>query len=295
MIYSAENDYYLIEVNDSGAELWNIFDKTEAKLPRLWQGAKVWPRRAPIVFPYCGRLKDDVFFEQGRKYEGLIHGFARFERHSMYQSSDTHIGMELLWNEQTLQKYPWKFRLVTDFILQGKAILCRFTVENLDACDMPFNIGYHMGFTCPFDAAHDITDYDLSFEYAESPVRHITNDSNLRTGETTGFFPGKKNIPLSHDFFPSSFCLSGLRSRYIQLEERSSGRYLRVYITGFPYVVLWSQPDRVPYVCIEPWHGLPDKYDSSQILGKKEGIQLLQPGSSFSCTQQIECGLTNRE
>jgi galactose mutarotase-like enzyme len=291
MIYSAENDYYFIEVNNVGAELWNIIDKKESNLPRLWQGdPKVWPRRAPIVFPYCGRLKDDAFFEQSRKYEGVIHGFARFEQHKLYRAADTEIAMELLWNEQTLVKYPWKFRLVTEFILQGASVLCRFTVENLDTRDMPFNIGYHMGFTCPFDTAHDITDYQLSFEYAEFPVRHITGDANLRTGETGGFFPGEKSIPLHHNFFPSSFCLGGLQSHYIQLEERNSGRYLRVYITGFPYVVLWSQPDKIPYVCIEPWQGLPDRYDGSQILADKDGIQLLRPGLSFSCTQRIECG-----
>jgi galactose mutarotase-like enzyme len=292
MIYSAENERYLIEVNDMGAELWNIIDKKESNLPRLWQGdPKVWARRAPIVFPYCGRLKDDFFYDRGRKYEGPIHGFARFEQHTICRTTETEIGLELLWNEQTLLKYPWKFRLATDFILQEKLILCRFTLENLDTRDMPFNIGYHMGFTCPFDEAHDISDYQLSFEYAESAVCHTAGSSGLRTGATAVFFPGEKIIPLDHEFFPASFCLSGLKSRYIQLEERSSGRYLRVYIEGFPYVVLWSQPEKIHYVCIEPWHGFPDRYDSNQILSEKEGIQLLLPRSSFSCTQVIECGV----
>jgi galactose mutarotase-like enzyme len=293
MIYSAENEFYLIEVNDLGAELWNVFDKKQSGLPRLWQGdPAVWPRRAPIVFPYCGRLRDDSFFDQGKKYEGTIHGFARFEQHTKYQSGDTQIGLELRWNEETLLKYPWKFRLATDYILEGAAVLSRFTLENQDSRDMPFNIGYHMGFNCPFDSSHHISDYQLRFENTESPLWHINDSSGLRTGEVSSFYPDSKVIPLHHEFFPASFSLSGLHSRYIQIEEQGSGRYLRVYIEGFPYVVLWSQPHNIQYVCIEPWYGLPDKHDADQIFVNKEGIQSLRPGASFTCTQRLECGIS---
>ena len=50
MIYSMENEFLKVEVNDSGAELWNIFDKQNGGIPRLWQGEKVWNERSPLLF-----------------------------------------------------------------------------------------------------------------------------------------------------------------------------------------------------------------------------------------------------
>lgn len=289
MIYSLQNDFFSIEVNDKGGELWNIVDKKEDNLLRLWNGNPlVWDKRAPIVFPICGRLRNDTFIDRDKTYTCPIHGFARFENHKLEKKSLNSICFSLLWNEKTLSQYPWKFRLTTCYELIGRNLFCSYLIENLDNRIMPFNVGYHAGFNCPFENKFNIEDYHLKFEKCESPICHPINDYGVLTGEKFIFNNNSNVIPLSHNSFPTSFCLSGLRSDFIQLEEIPSGRYIRVYIKGFPYLNLWSKPNEIHFICIEPWYGLPDLVNSTQSLLNKNGIQLLQPGNTFQCVQRIE-------
>ena len=58
MIYTLENETLKLSVNSLGAEMYALEHKPDgAQL--LWNGDKaVWPRRAPILFPYAGKIKD---------------------------------------------------------------------------------------------------------------------------------------------------------------------------------------------------------------------------------------------
>ena len=44
-------------------------------------------RHAPILFPYCGRLKGGAFTHNGVSYEGGQHGFARDMEHALVEQS----------------------------------------------------------------------------------------------------------------------------------------------------------------------------------------------------------------
>jgi galactose mutarotase-like enzyme len=54
-----------------------------------------------------------------------------------------------------------------------------------------------------------------------------------------------------------------------------------------PFVAVWSKPN-APFLCIEPWHGLPDMSDCSGNIVEKEGIIALEPGSCFGTGYSIE-------
>ena len=52
----------------------------------MWRGdAAVWGRHAPILFPYCGRLRGGAFTHRGVRYEGGQHGFARDMEHALVE------------------------------------------------------------------------------------------------------------------------------------------------------------------------------------------------------------------
>jgi len=60
-----------------GAELWSILDK-HTLTEHLWQGdPAVWGRRAPNLFPICGKLVNDSCVINGKTYHIPMHGFAR--------------------------------------------------------------------------------------------------------------------------------------------------------------------------------------------------------------------------
>lgn len=59
MIYTIQNEFLTVRVEDLGAQLSSIQapDGTEY----LWQGdPDIWARRAPILFPFIARLRPDA-------------------------------------------------------------------------------------------------------------------------------------------------------------------------------------------------------------------------------------------
>ena len=50
---------------------------------------------------------------------------------------------------------------------------------------------------------------------------------------------------------------------------------------GFPHLGIWTPKD-APFLCIEPWFGYSDALDSNGNIFEKDGIQILEPSSSFN-------------
>jgi galactose mutarotase-like enzyme len=288
MIYTLENDRMKVQINSLGAELWSVIDKNDG-IERIWQGdPAVWDRRAPNLFPHCGRLKDNQCTIDGSSYQATIHGFCRDYEHQAVQQEDTSVTFCFAECEETLMKYPYRFRLYTRYELTGNKLLCSFRVENTNHRELPFSIGYHTGYVCPFDHAHSIEDYSLVFEKKETAQEILCDENGLITGEEKLYLNNQDTIPLSNELFASSFILTGLKSEYVSIVENATGRAIRVGVKDFPYVVFWSTPKRVPFVCIEPWYGLPDRADTNGEFAQKPGIQKIGPGQTFSCAQSIE-------
>lgn len=77
MTVMLENEHIRVCINEHGAELSEIIlKKTGANY--LWSGdAKYWGRHAPVLFPTVGKLKNDEYFIDGKRYSMHQHGFAR--------------------------------------------------------------------------------------------------------------------------------------------------------------------------------------------------------------------------
>ena len=72
------------------------------------------------------------------------------------------------------------------------------------------------------------------------------------------------------------------------MEEKGTGKYLRVETKGFPFVLLWSALGVPDFVCIEPWTGyLGPGHD---LLGRP-GTLPLEPGETFSRTHRLTVGI----
>ena len=98
--------------------------------------------------------------------------------------------------------------------------------------------------------------------------------------------PGGTDVfRLDADVFDNdSICFERIESEWVQLEERATGRYIRVRTAGFPFVLLWSQPKIPGFVCIEPWLGYPGP---GHDLARRPGARLLGPGESISASLMI--------
>lgn len=283
MEYKIENDYLCVRVQSKGAELCSVVKK-ETGEEMLWQAdPAVWARHAPILFPYCGRLRGGAFTHKGVSYEGGQHGFARDMEHTLVEQGTDTLTLCLEANVLTMEKFPFAFKLFSTFRLSGETVHHTVRVQNDGDEEMPFAFGYHPAFLCPFDDAHRAEDYVLRFDTPQSPVVIETGeDDGLVTGETREYFRGETDIPLYDGMFDhDSTCFSQLSAKTFSLVEKQTGRRVTVGVEGFPYVLMWSAPGAIRYVCIEPWHGLPDARTATGVWAEKPDTVRLAPGEDW--------------
>ena len=143
MEYTIENDQLAVTVSTHGAELVSAVNKADGA-EMIWNAdPRVWPRHAPILFPYVGKLKDGKYQLDGNTYTGGGHGFARDSEFTAIEVSEDRLSFCLTWNEETLKKFPRKFRLTVSFTLEGRTLRQQAEVTNLDDKEMRFGLGYH--------------------------------------------------------------------------------------------------------------------------------------------------------
>ena len=289
MEYIIENEYLKVTVTTSGAQIKTVIRKCDGT-EHMWQAApEVWGNSAPILFPHCGRLLDGKFIAKGKTYEtNLGHGFAKMMEHTfVYQNKDTLV-LQLTDTPETLALWPYKFRLMSAFTIEGDVLHHTLTVENRDEEEMPFGIGYHPGFAIPFDDKHTFADYELRFDKLESPICLDTSCGGLISGKTYYLGNNLNTIAIDEELFANdSHCMTGLQSDTLGIYEKDSGRAVVCSIKNFPYCLIWSKAGEPKFVCIEPWHSLPSRTDGGYDWDQKPAAAILQPEESWSTTLSI--------
>lgn len=109
----------------------------------LWQGNPTfWSRRAPILFPIVGSLRNGrAESAQGPCTMGR-HGIARNYEHSIESRDEFSVTFKLASNKETLEAYPFRFTLKTTYSLVSERTLSQtFCVANDGSTPMPFCIG----------------------------------------------------------------------------------------------------------------------------------------------------------
>ncbi|WP_164919076.1 aldose 1-epimerase family protein [Caproiciproducens sp. NJN-50] len=285
-----ENEFYRVEVNPLGSELWSVVEKSSGH-EFLWQGKEekesVWPRRAPILFPVCGRLRGGAARIDGKRYSIPMHGFARDYEHQVSDLKKDRVTFCFSDSPETKIMYPFSFTLYTSYILEGKILRCRYEVENHGGAGMPFSIGYHTGYRLPLSDHSNARDCTLVFEKEETITR-LPQEDGFLTGKTEPFLQNERNVGLFASCFPGTCILENFRSRSLELQDRRAGKSIQVGIAGFPYLAIWISHEARPFVCIEPWYGIPDEKEAEGDFRRKKGIVALDGGKTFSCEQTIE-------
>ncbi len=286
MEYILENEYLKVTVTTWGAQVKSVIRKCDG-VEHIWQAdPAVWGYHAPILFPYCGRLKDGRLETQGKVYESPAqHGFARTATHSLVCADGKKIQLELTDSPETLAVFPWKFRLLSTFTLEGDALHHSLTVENPGEEPLRFGIGYHPAFTIPFDKNHVFSDYVLRFSGEESPLCLETAPKGLVNGKIYSLGSNLREIPVTAGMFDAdSHCMVNIRSQSLGIYERDTGRGVVCRLSGFPYTLIWSKPGVPQFLCIEPWHSLPEYAFGSGRWEEKPAAAILAPGECWTTT-----------
>ena len=285
MDYTIENEYLSVTVTTWSAQVKSVIRKCDG-VEHMWQADKDhWGYHAPILFPHAGKVVDDVIECKGQTFPSGQHGFARLMDHELVAKDENMVMLELRSDDETRKHFPYEFRLVSTFTLEGDTLHHTLTVENQDPEEMPFGIGFHPAFAIPFDDKHTATDYEFRFSDMESPVCLNCRPHGLVHGNVYLMPANIDTIPIDEHLFDNdSHCMINLRSKTLGVYEKDTGRAVVCDISDFPYTLLWSKPGMPRFVCIEPWHSLPSPEGGSRRWEDKEAAAILAPGESWSTT-----------
>lgn len=289
MDYILENDYLKVTLTTRGAQLKSVVRKCDG-VEHMWQADKsVWGYHAPILFPFTGKVKDGMIEARGQHFENLPqHGFARIGEHTLVRQSASCVEFELRESEATYAMWPYAFRLVTTYTLEGDTVYHKLTVENHDDEPISFGIGYHPGFTIPFDEKHTYHDYEFRFDCPQSPLCLNQQPGGLLQGDTYYLAYNTDTIAIDENLFSNdSHCMVGLTAKTLGVYEKDTGRAVICDISQFPYTLIWSKPGAPKFVCIEPWCSTPSPKDGDHKWEHKPAAATIGVGESWSVTLPI--------
>ncbi len=130
MRYILENERIKAEIESLGAELKSLVDK-ETGQEYMWEADPAfWGKTSPILFPFIGKLEGAAFWHEGKRIEIEKHGFARDLEFTVADPDPDKITFYLESNEDTLQKFPFGFRLEVTYLLNHKGITEKWRIVN---------------------------------------------------------------------------------------------------------------------------------------------------------------------
>ncbi|GKX30685.1 LACX protein [Vallitalea longa] len=288
MINVLENDVLKIEVNSFGAQLSSIKTKKD-NLEYLWQGdKKVWGRKSPLLFPIVGKLLDNEYYIDGKDYQLEQHGFARDMEFEVKEINKAKLEYTLLFNQVTLQKYPYRFLLTVTYELTDNSLSVGYKVKNLDSGDIYFSIGAHPGFNLPLHKEEKLEDYYIEFDIPETVDKYHLNNDFVISVDSMPFLDNEKIVPMTKDIFSEgAIILLDVKSNSISLKNKNNSKEVCIKYDGFPYLGIWGQPDNSPFVCLEPWYGVADFENTDKQYKTKKGIQKLKELEEFKSKYTI--------
>lgn len=288
MVHVISNGILEVVVSESGAELQSIRYQNKEY---LWQGDPVfWGRRAPILFPIVGSLKDKKTYINGQKYFMNQHGFLRDQMFSVCKKSKSSITLVARSNHDTLQAYPFSYEIYIKHAIRTNTVKTSVFVKNTSQTIMPFNIGGHPGFNCPLNEQEKFSDYRIVFEKPESffsPT--VTKEATLDFETPFMRFQKLRVLELNYKLFDvDAIIIQKAVSRRVDLVNKQN-KGISFSFPDYTSFAIWSPPKvEAPFVCLEPWNGYADKSNSDYDFLKKDGLIELAPQQSKSFAYSIK-------
>jgi len=282
-----KNEILSVTVDTIGAQMLNL---RSGNTEYLWQGdPKYWADRAPLLFPFIGRLTGNSYRLRGTVYPMSIHGFAASSVFSVVDKSKDCLVMELTDTTETRKQYPFAFSLQIIYRLVGCGVEITYRVENRSSETMPFGIGGHPGFRVPLVDGECFEDYSITFSQPCQPDRIGFTPAVYLSGRDERYpLAEDTRLDLQHSLFDEDAIILKNMAREVTLQSRKSGKGVRVAFPHMPYLGIWHWPNTdAPYVCIEPWSSLPSRQDVLEDFYCKSDMIQLEPGYTYTNTWSI--------
>lgn len=293
MDYTLKNDFLTVKFSTFGGQITSI--QSRDGLEYLWQGDKTyWSGQAPVLFPIVGSIRDKKAVIGGNKTCCMErHGVVRKLEFDMVELTDHSISFSISSSTETLERYPYCFQLIIQYILLPNGVEVKYTVVNQNDENMPFQIGGHPGFNCPLSEGERFEDYVVEFDHAETAdcPTSVPSTGLVDVEHRTRMLTDSKTLNLNHDFFRvDALIFDQLTSRKAKLYSPKSSHYVEFLFEDYDNLLVWSSSNDGPFVALEPWTGLSTCSDEGDIFEQKRGVRILPPHEKDTLSYTILVG-----
>lgn len=281
MIVSISSENLIANIQSNGAELFSLVNiATQEEI--IWEGNPAfWEKHSPILFPIVGSLKNNSYTYNDKIYNMSRHGFARDLEFEITSKTENNVTFRLLSTDATKLEYPFDFELFASFKLIATTLEVTYKIKNSGNKVQPFSIGGHPAFALK----DDFEKYALAFQKNETlHCFRLTNDLIVKEFEEVEL--KDKKLPLTYSLFEKdAMIIKQMKSKEISILKNDIP-FLKFKFVDFPNFGIWTKVG-APFVCLEPWIGYADTFETSGNILEKEGIQLLEPSSNKQYTYSI--------
>ena len=285
MEFKIKNEFLELTVSSHGAEKQSLIASNG--LNYLRDVDQYWGRKAPLLFPIVGKLRDLKTFINKKEYHMNQHGFLRDQEFELYSQTENELVLVNKYSEETLKMFPFEYKVFVKYTLNGKTLDTTVIVENEDCQVIPFNYGGHPGFRCPLYKGETFEDYTVKFEKEENfDAPLVVVENGTLDFDHTVSYRNIKDLKLEYKYFETdAIVIPTVKSQSVKLVNKED-KGIKFDFKGFPSLAIWTRPN-APFVCLEPWIGYADKYNSNYQFIEKDNIIFLNPNETFEATYSI--------
>ena len=191
MTHSISNELFSLAIQQQGVEI-SSFKSLKTGTEYIWDAQPdIWGSHAPVLFPIIGALNHGATQIEYADFAIPKHGLIRHNNNlKRIAKTENSLEFQLLYSEETLALYPFKFAFSIKFQLEDNRLIVSHLVENRDEKTMPFALGGHPAFKCPFKDEEAYSDYYLEFAELETASRWMLDDKGLLKGIQNPYLKG---------------------------------------------------------------------------------------------------------
>ncbi len=278
MIILQNNDYF-VKIELKGGQISRFKDEHK-NIEYIFHGdTNYWDYTTPTLFPVIGKSYDGKYHIDNKVYEMKRHGILRDVNFNCIKNIDNTVVMRFEANEETLKQYPYYFTIDIIYTLIENKLKIEYEITNDGVVDMPFNFGLHPAFSVPLVEGKKFTDYSINFS---SPTKLYGNGPMVDQGLVS-------EIPLTYEAFEKypTWIYHNVNSATVGISDGVNG--VDVSVVGYPIVAIWTNAEsEAPFVCIEPWLGIPKRVEKDLDFKERDAKMTLSPNKKLILTYTIE-------
>ena len=290
MIVTVSDNKLSVSANTNGATLTSV-KRLRDKREFLWQGSEdSWTEQDVVIFPFVARQKDGWYSIDGKRYDMPLHGVCRHADFTEQRVSDSETVLINRYNESTLEKYPFRYEYSVRFKVEGGALEVTHTAKNVDDKLMYFMMGAHPAFNVCATEKDGKIDTGANYIDFLKPIspNYLTLEEKGHFITGTAPFGTITKLSAGKDVMVKykTVMLTDVGTDKLAL-RLADGESVYFDFGEVDVLAFWSIEESGAYICIEPWHGAPDRLDPVRELKDKAFVHTLEPGKTFTYRYKV--------